>query len=202
VRPGRPAGCALLLLALCACGDRADQAQPPGESPVSSRETTGAVEQRLRDAAFEGASDRMLAALEAGARVDAQDREGRTALMLAAFNGQTAAVASLLERGAEPGQRDGAGRNALMYASSGPYAEAVELLLRHGADPNLRDSAEGWTALMFAAGEGQVDVIRALLRHGADVTAKNFDGDAAIDHARRRGHAAAVEQLGGPGAPR
>ncbi len=204
-------GVCLLVLATAGCGNRpapkptADVAPEPGQAhPPDGPAPAAAValEKELRDAAFAGATDEVRAVLLSGAGVDAQDGEGRSALMLAAFNGHVSTVALLLERGGQPDLRDSAGRTALMYASSGPFAEAVELLLGHGADPNLKDSGEGWTALMFAAGEGQLEVVQALLRHGADAAARDGDGDAAIDHARRRGRGGVVELLEAPrGAP-
>ena len=50
--------------------------------------------------------------------------------------------------------------------------------------------------LMMGAGLGQVDVVRVLLRNNADKAMRDDDGDAAIDHARNKGHAEIVKLLG------
>jgi ankyrin repeat protein len=50
--------------------------------------------------------------LDAGADINAQDKDGRTALISAAFYNRREAVSVLLARGADPSIRDNNGRNA------------------------------------------------------------------------------------------
>lgn len=90
---------------------------------------------------------------EAGARVQARDADGRTALMYAAAysrSGETLDV--LLRSGADPLSADRNGMTALMYAvkQSSPESRIVRLLLLAGSDPNAAD-ASGWTPLRLAA---------------------------------------------------
>ncbi len=161
-------------------GQRQDEAPSPTVNPVA--------DQRLRDASLEGQFDLMVAAVDDGARIDARDADGRTALMFAAFNGYTECVRWLLERGAAVGARENLGRTALMFASTGPFPETVQLLLEFASNPHDADQFEGWTPLMFAAGEGQLEVVRVLLDHGANPNATDKDGDVAADHAAKNRH--------------
>ncbi len=146
------------------------------------------ADQTLRDAALEGRLDLLTPAVDQGAQIDAQDADGRTALMFAAFNGHTDCARWLIDRGAAVNVREGQGRTALMFASTGPFSETVKLLLDSGANPHDVDTFEGWTALMFAAGEGQLEVVQVLLNHGANPSAKDNDGDTAADHAAKNQH--------------
>ena len=183
-------GTAFLWISLgvaCACGggfgpnEQQDEAPPaPTVNPVA--------DQTLRDASLEGRIDVMVAAIKDGARIDAIDADGRTALMYAAFNGHTECVQWLLERGAEEDARESVGRTALMFASSGPFPDTAQLLLESGSNPDDADEYEGWTPLMFAAAEGQLEVVQVLLKFGADPSAIDKDGDVAADHAASNRH--------------
>ncbi len=155
---------------------------------VAGQAANPVADQSLRDASLEGQIDLMVAAVGDGAQIDAQDVDGRTALMYAAFNGHTDCVRWLLERGAAVGTCENLGRTALMFASTGPFPETVELLLEFASNPHDADEYEGWTPLMFAAGEGQIEVVRVLLENGANPFATDKDGDVAADHAAKTHH--------------
>lgn len=159
------------------------------------RKENPAADQALRNAAFEGKLEEVIAAHADGGRIDVPDQNGGTALMLASFNGHTKTAAWLIDQGADVNARDGVWRTALMYSSSGPFEETVKLLLDHGADPNVTDRFESWTALMFAAGEGNTAVVKLLLQNGADAQTVDDDGDAAIDHALANRHEEIVQLL-------
>jgi ankyrin repeat protein len=66
------------------------------------------------------------------AAVDARDKEGRTALMLAAGSGREWAVRLLLENEAAVNARDNGGETALMRAVSHGREDVVHLLLEEG----------------------------------------------------------------------
>ena len=170
-----------------ACGGTPE---PTGQSskPLPTAVVNPIADQALRDAALEGQIDLLAKAMTDGARVDAPDADGRTALMYAAFNGHTDCIRWLFDRGAAIGVREGQGRTALMFASTGPFSQTVKLLLESGANPHNADTFEGWTALMFAAGEGQLEVVQVLLDGGANPSDKDFDGDVAADHAAKNHH--------------
>ena len=171
----------------CACGGAAEPTDQQGKATPAPTVNTVA-DQALRDAALEGRLDLVVEAVDRGARINAEDADGRTALMYAAFNGHTECVRWLLEREAAVGEREYVGRTALMFASSGPFPETAKLLLDFGSNPNDADEYEGWTPLMFAAAEGQLEVVQVLLKFGADPSAIDNDGDVAADHAASNRH--------------
>ena len=88
------------------------------------------------DGRFAVQADAIEALLDRGARVDAKDKEGRTALMLAARSGEAAAVRLLLAKGARVTDRDAAGLGPLEWARRGndpvQVAEVARLLQAGG----------------------------------------------------------------------
>ncbi len=76
--------------------------------------------------------------LQAGADVDARDRYGQTALMLAAHHGHLVAVEALLRRGANLNVTAKFGLSALMLAIIAGHEEIARTLVRAGADLELR----------------------------------------------------------------
>jgi ankyrin repeat protein len=185
-------GTAVLWISLgvaCACGGASGPNEQQDEAPPAPT-VNPVADQTLRDAALEGLIDVMVAAVNDGARIDAVDADGRTALMYAAFNGHTECVRWLLDRGAAEGAREYVGRTALMFASSGPFPDTAQLLLESGSNPDDADEYEGWTPLMFAAAEGQLEVVEVLLKFGADPSVVDNDGDVAADHAAQNRHSA------------
>lgn len=178
----------LSFMACCSCGGAVDSTSTRDE-PTPPAAADPAADQMLWEASLQGRVDQLVAAVEAGARVDSTDPDGRTALMYAAFNGHSECVRWLLDRGAEVGIREDVGRTALMFGASGPFSESVRILLEFGANPNDADDYEGWTPLMFAAAEGQLEVVQVLLEFGANPAALDKDGEVAADHASANQHA-------------
>jgi len=128
--------------------------------------------------------------IEEGADVNAQDKEGWTALMRASQNGHTEVVKLLIEAeaavnamtysvmyfknifgapvpGKEPGGPTEGGYTALMGASEYGYTEIVKLLIEEGADVNAQDYM-GYTAFNFASKEGHTEIIKLLRDAGAE----------------------------------
>ena len=149
--------------------------------------------------------------LDKGARVDARDRGGRTALALATCLNREDHAVALRRHGA----RDSEVRNidrwiaacfagdvgdALQRAAPAALTEvdhvwlcrairdgntdAVPLLLGGGADPDAVDD-DGERALHLAAARGAVAVVERLLAEGADVHAINYGGETPVDVCRR-----------------
>ena len=123
--------------------------------------------------------------------VNAPNRVGETALMLAALQGRMDLVQRLLQRGAAISQD---GWNALHYAASGPEPQIVALLLERGAPINAR-SPNGTTALMMAAGYGSEQSATLLLERDADTQVRNDRGLNAADFARAAGREALAKRL-------
>ncbi len=116
-------------------------------------------------------------------QVEAANRSGETALMLASLRGRTALVQRLLQRGAV-GNRPG--WSPLHYAATAPDEAPMKLLLTHGAAVDAR-SPNGTTPLMMAADYGPSACVDLLLAAGAQVDLKNDLGLTAVDFARQRG---------------
>ena len=127
----------------------------------------------------------VLALLRNGANVNAQDKNGLTALMLAAGgkggSDSDKIVKALLDKGADTNLKTSQGRTALMEAiqpSLGkPRVEIVRPLLVKRADPNARISGEA-TVLMVASRDGDSAIVKALLEYGADAQAGDWEADA------------------------
>lgn len=84
-----------------------------------------------------------------GVRVNHQDAEGRTALMVAAANDDLDAVCRLLEWGADVNLCDFRKRSPLHIAARSGHMQATMLLLEVGADMNAKDEKE-YTAVAHA----------------------------------------------------
>jgi ankyrin repeat protein len=70
------------------------------------------------------------ALLEAGADVNAQDKDGKTALMYAAFHSSPKIIAALLKNGADVMLKDSAGRMALDIAAGKKNLQGTYALQR------------------------------------------------------------------------
>jgi ankyrin repeat protein len=100
--------------------------------------------------------------VDAGADLDARDRYGQTALMLAAHGGHRDLVALLAERGAALDVTAKYGLSALMLAIVAGYADVARVLARAGADCGLRGTGApgfaGKTAYDLARERGMDDL--------------------------------------------
>ena len=135
--------------------------------------------------------------LGAGARIDAADGTGLTALMSAAFMGHSDILATLLAQGASIEQVDQSGYTALMYACNAGHTAAVQVLLAAGANPHAADNQRS-TPLMFAAQHGHDEIVSVLLQHGADPTRVGSYGLSAIGFAKQNHHASTLRLLYNP----
>ncbi|MCE1186876.1 MAG: ankyrin repeat domain-containing protein [Rhodocyclales bacterium] len=104
------------------------------------------------------------ALIRQGARLDARNPAGDTALMLASLK-----VDLLLAAGAS---FEHAGWNPLLYAAFEGQVAVVERLLAKGADPN-RLAPNQSTPLMYAARNGHEAVVVRLLKAGANIDWQN-----------------------------
>jgi ankyrin repeat protein len=102
-----------------------------------------------------------------GARVDAKDDDGVTALYGAVEAGKTDLVRLLLEKGAAPGVRMGRGmlkgRTPLHDAAGRGRTEIVEALLKFNAPADAVDN-EGATPLLLADSNGHTEIAQMLRR--------------------------------------
>lgn len=132
--------------------------------------------------------------LEGGADIEAQDEEGRTALIRASACGYEDVVQRMISVGAKIDAKDNYGTTALIHASINGQTATVSSLLKHGAHVDVNNN-DGLTALIAAAAGGHTEIVNQLLLSGANVNAKLKDGNTAIYGAARNGHSQIVELL-------
>lgn len=121
------------------------------------------------------------ALLAKGAKIEATDNEGQTALLRALSNGgssQKEKIAWLISKGADINTRSRYGKNALETALSGSSSEVVTLILEK-ADVKKADE-NGNTPLFAAVNRGNAEYVRLLLDKGADLNAQNVSGDTVL----------------------
>ena len=98
----------------------------------------------------------------AGADVDARDRHGQTALMLAAHHGHADVVATLIDAGADLDVTAKYGLSSLMLAVVAGHVECVRRLARAGADRSLVGTGApgfaGKTAYDLAVARGMTEL--------------------------------------------
>ncbi|GAB2833672.1 ankyrin repeat domain-containing protein [Actinoallomurus bryophytorum] len=96
-----------------------------------------------------GATESLVAYVDAGVPVDLTNEAGDTLLMLAAYHGHAATVRALVERGADPGRLNDRGQTPLAGAVFKKEPEVVRALLDAGADPREGTPSAVDTARMF-----------------------------------------------------
>ena len=96
----------------------------------------------LMYAAYSSTEEVISFLIKKGAKVNAKDREGRTALMYRLSE-------ALIRAEADINAKDNYGKTALMYASRYYYEESVDLLIKNKANINAKDK-DGYTVLMYA----------------------------------------------------
>ena len=129
-------------------------------------------------------------------KVDVQNAQGETALMMAALKGRLQFVQTLLTRGAAINTP---GWTPLHSGAAGQEPRITALLLDRGAVIDAR-SSNGTTPLMMAARDGAIDGASLLLLRGADARARNDRQLGAADFARMAGRdrlAAQIEAAAG-----
>ncbi|WP_246469253.1 ankyrin repeat domain-containing protein [Cohnella nanjingensis] len=127
------------------------------------------MDEQMIEMAEKGDTENVLRLLQDGARLDATDERGRTAVMAATYNHHTETVKALIRKGADPNIRDRNLNNVLLYAGAEGMLDIVKLAIDAGADPKLTNRFGG-TALIPASERGHVEVVEELLaRSGIDV---------------------------------
>jgi ankyrin repeat protein len=139
------------------------------------------------------------------ARVDIQDRDGKTPLMLACEYAPLEVAEMLLLFGGKAGEavkaRDTSSRTALYHAVSSGDEDVVSFLLNKGAQASIRDGA-GTTPFMLACEEGHLEAAQMLFdaTEGQGLEATDNQGETALHHAATWGHRDVVAFLISKGA--
>ncbi|MEP6943855.1 MAG: ankyrin repeat domain-containing protein, partial [Betaproteobacteria bacterium] len=129
--------------------------------------------------------------LKAGAKIDAKNSFGDTAIMVASLNGHLALVKKFFARGAEINP---SGWTPLAYAATNGQTEVARYLLEVGAKINA-PSANGTTPLMMAVRGGHAATVDLLIAKGADVNLRNQNDATALAWATRGGFATIEQAL-------
>lgn len=120
--------------------------------------------------------------LDAGADLEAVDRGGRSALLLAISHGDLAMAEWLMSRGAKLNHQTTTGISTLRLAIQQDQEEALQWLLAEGLDPNECDDFKT-TPLMVAAEYGAPKCFRLLTEAGADWQAQDHINETVVQKA-------------------
>lgn len=104
--------------------------------------------------------------LDGGIDSEAEDAEGRTALILATEAGHASTVTVLLDKGADVNNTNNDGKTALILACEQNQTGPMLALLAKGADVNKK-APDGTTALSAAEKRGDTETVKLLKQHGA-----------------------------------
>jgi ankyrin repeat protein len=117
------------------------------------------------------------ALIEAGAKIEARDHKGQTALMWAAAEGHAAVVELLIQHGADVKARLKSGFTPFLFAAREGKIDVVRVLLKAGVDANEaietdkgggRFAVNGTSALLLAVENGHFECAIELVQAGAD----------------------------------
>ena len=138
--------------------------------------------------------------LDAGARIDAADKFGGTALGLAAWRGKREFVDLLLERGAAVPESGEPWRRLLSLSASQGLSGLFRRLTDKGQDLKAM-GVSGETLLHAAAQGGASEIVGALLERGFDPGRKDVYGWTPLHYAALDGRIEAARKLVEHGAP-
>lgn len=122
----------------------------------------------LHMAAEKGDAASIAGLLAKGAKIDARDESGRTALLIATHANQIEAAKVLIEAGADVNAKDNINDSPYLYAGARGHVEILRMTLANGADLKSTNRYGG-TALIPAAERGHVETVRTLIEAGVDV---------------------------------
>lgn len=140
---------------------------------------SGSPDQALIAAAERGAVEDVRRLLAEGARHDARDARGRTALLVATIHDRVEVARVLIAAGADVNAKDHAQDSPFLFAGAEGRLDILRLTLAAGAD--LRSTNRyGGTALIPACHHGHVETVRELLKTRIDVDHVNNLGWTAL----------------------
>jgi len=138
---------------------------------------------------------RAIAALDAGASVNARDAAKNTPLLLAAVDGNAAMVAALLARGADIEARDAGEYRAFDLAVERYNRDAAQAMLEHWIAATGSDEQRAASRMALAAAKNELPGVLAALDAGVPADAMGSSGYTALALAARWGRMEIVELL-------
>ncbi|XP_032437126.1 histone-lysine N-methyltransferase EHMT2 isoform X2 [Xiphophorus hellerii] len=159
-------------------GDISPETSSRDDDAVEGIDPTYQPESQNRRSALHAAAQRGLLEvcymlIQAGAQVDAKDKDLRTPLLEAVINNHVDVARYLIQNGACVYHVEEDGYTGLHHAAKLGNLEIVNMLLETGqVDVNAQDNG-GWTPIIWAAEHKHVQVIKSLLNRGADVSIKD-----------------------------
>ena len=127
-----------------------------GEDETMNKQLFVAVEAKDFDAVRE--------LLEESVDINAQDEQGRTAVMNATYANDVDMVKLLVDAGADVDIQDDMLNNPFLYAGAEGYLDILKLMIAAGADPTITNRYGG-VALIPASEHGYIEVVEELLTH-------------------------------------
>jgi PleD family two-component response regulator len=138
----------------------------PTASEESKTERPSLIDLDLILAARSGHLGRVSNLVARGAKVNARDAQGNTAILEAAFFKYPEIVQFLLEKGADPRLRNNAGDSALTEALRAGNLEIVNLLLSRVTPADvMANSGSLYKALVEASSYGKPELVNAVKRY-------------------------------------
>ena len=123
--------------------------------------------------------------------VQADKRDGRTALIGAILKGNNGLVDCFIKAGSDPNITMDNGGSAFYFTAQYPDEEVAckiaKSLIGAEADINHHNLADGATAINIAIEDGKFDFVKVMVESSYDLTIKNFDGYSALDYAANQG---------------
>uniref|UniRef100_A0A667X0X8 Euchromatic histone-lysine N-methyltransferase 2 n=1 Tax=Myripristis murdjan TaxID=586833 RepID=A0A667X0X8_9TELE len=130
--------------------------------------------------------------VQAGAKVDAQDKAMRTPLLEAIINNHVEVARYLVQNSASvyhavsACQFDSGGWTPIIWAAEHKHVDVIRALLNRGADVTIRDK-EMNVCLHWASFAGSVDIAELVLNAGCCLSSVNMHGDTPLHIAAREG---------------
>lgn len=120
------------------------------------------MQERLFEAVVGKEIDIVRELLNSGIDINAQDEQGRTAIMIATYANDAEMVKVLIDEGADVDIQDDMLNNPFLYAGAEGYMDILKLMIAAGADPKITNRYGG-VALIPASEHGYVEVVEELL---------------------------------------